>query len=119
MLKICACIYKRIPSEQWREGALVNDKLVLDAHGRPLKTKPWTIQLRPEAGCIVLNTIPVNLDLTAAEQEMLAIIKSTDGAEVPQEDWGVCERLMTKGYITFGAPRGPDNRWRRAEVVEN
>ena len=57
-------------------------------------------------------------DKVDEEQEWLEAISSCDGAEVPRAAWPIVEKLVARGLVTLGSPRGPGGDWRRAELVE-
>jgi hypothetical protein len=57
------------------------------------------------------------LPLVEEDKKLFESIKATDGAEIHQHDWLKAERLVRLGLITLGPARGPNNMWRRAEVV--
>lgn len=56
--------------------------------------------------------------MTLRAKELLDEILECEGAEVYEYDWPYAEELVRTNFITLGPARGPDNAWRRAELVE-
>ena len=48
--------------------------------------------------------------------ELYDLVVQYEGMELDTPYWPLGEELQRQEKITFGAPRGPGKRWRRAEV---
>ena len=52
------------------------------------------------------------------EKELYEGLVESEGGEVPGAHWLEADSLVVKGLITLGPARGPENAWKRAELVE-